>query len=455
MVKIIYPLIAYLLLILGTVFTHGFYSFSGVVLLLISLGILLSEDKLPSYSDTVNKLPSYLLSFVLINSVVFSFLLYGGIYQSNLYYLKKISTLLLGLSVWLSLLYILPSDRSWVTNVLAKFLLRHKFSILICISIVVNILMIISSPDPYIDIFRSLKYGTRELASLTNPYEAVYPQLYEGKTLNYFSYFPAILGYFLPFNLLFGDVRMGIVGAHIIILFLLFTLFRQKKINTDISEVMLLLFAYYPLQPYITEQSFVDIVIVLGLILILYIMNSGRDSKWHKWFYLVIALTMNTKQIFFVVLPLFLYLSKYLRNLREVIKVISLASLLVLPFLIWSWKDFVYDTVLIYLQPPQGVSADLSLNLRALIVNFFELKLDQNVFLALIAVYSVFIILTAARKREFYKPICLFFFGFFLFGSIAYLNHYYLVGNILLIYIVSLILNSNNRYPAKSGEKWE
>ena len=436
-------LISYLFVLLGSIFTHGFYSFSGVVIILVSFVLLIFSYKYPSYERNKNRNLLFFAKFILIQSSIFSLLLYGGLYQVNIFSIVQISQILLMIAFILTLLYLFNRPLVFV---------KSKFKYLIVIFIIVHFLMIVSSPDPKIDIFRSLKYGSAGLLSLKNPYQEVYPQLYHDKILNYFSYFPTILFYFFPFQIIFGDVRVGIVFAQLLIAFLLYRLFKKNKIQPVMSQILILIFLYFPLNSYITEQSFVDVIIVLGIILLFYYVYYPVNND--KFLYLSSILLMNTKQIFFVLTPLFLFRNNYLKDMKSVIKCYFFSSLLSLPFFLWSWRDFLYDTVLIYFQPPQGVSADASLNIRSLLVNFFHITVNQNIFLILAGVLLLIVLYKSnSQKNSLFRGFSIFFLGFFIVGSIAYMNHYYLAASLILIYICSLILDTNHSSPAKPINK--
>ncbi len=435
--------LSYLLIIIGSVFTHGFYSFGGVIIILGSF-LLLNLRGTFSSQKMLNGsyYQSHIITILLIISTALSVLLYGGLYQREIWYISEISQLLLIVSFLLSLLYIFPEKKS--------FIFRYKFPAMILIFLFVQVLMIISSPDPLIDIFRSLKYGTAALASFRNPYQEIYPAIYQGKVLDYFSYFPAILFYILPFRLILGDPRYGIIFGQILVVFIIYRVLRIHRFDVRLSEILVLLFIYYPLNSYITEQSFVDIVILLGVTFFLFFIYWPQKKSYV--FYIACIILMNTKQLFFFLMPVFLYRTGIIKSIKEALKVYLLAFILPLPFLVWSAKDFLYDTIFIYLLPPQGVSADLSLNLRALFVNFAHVRLSQNVFLIWTLLYFIFVIWTTGRKNiSLFQSLCRFFVGFFLLGSIAYLNHYYLASGLTLLYAFSLLLDNNNRRPAKAG----
>lgn len=447
MISVNLVLVAYFLLLLGTIFTHGFYSFGGVIILIGVFVVLMSlyggEVEQDAKRAKVND-SCHLLTLLLVLSTALSLLLYGGLYQVGDYSFFHIyvSKLLLSVAFLISIFYLKKND---FQSIIAK----HKFGILMAIFVIVHILMIISSPDPKIDIFRSLKYGTSSLLSLRNPYQEIFPSLYGDKLLNYFSYFPSILYYFLPFNAVLGDPRYGIIFAQLATVLLLYRVFGASGIKEPLRQVFVLLFLYYPLSSYITEQSFVDAVIILGMTALLYVFR--LFSKESKYVPIIVMFLMNTKQLFFFLLPIFLLKGGVFRKLKECIKAYVVGLLFVMPFLVWSWYDFVYDTIIIYFEPPQGVSADLSLNLRALLVNFFQFKLDSSLFLVLIFFLLFFVLYKTNRTTTgFFQGVSFFVFGFFLFGTIAYLNHYYLAGGLLLLYAASLLLDYYDGRPAKT-----
>ncbi len=434
-----------MLTILGVTFTHGFYSFAGVVILIVGLLLLTFVRKLSfAETDVIDQQSSYyLLTNTLVLSVSLSLIVYGGLYQRDIFGIPFISKILLGGSLVLATSYLMQ-----LPTIKTSFQ-RYRFYLLLSSMVLVQLLMILSSPDPKIDIFYSLKYGARALINFENPYQAVYPQVYEGKVLNYFAYFPTTLAYYSFFSFLF-DPRLGIICAHVLIVFLIrriFTLFPHIPKNT--SEVASLLFLYYPLLPFITEQSFTDsLTVLLCTLLFYYIVKNSRSKILY-----VIVLIMNIKQVYFVFFPLMMYKMRALKNLMSVVKAYMLGLVLTAPFLLFSLKDFLYDTVFIYLQPPQGTVYSASLNLRALLDNAFSLNINPNVLFGLTILYFALLFFRRDKKIVQGYDIWLlpqFFYGLFILGGFAYLNHYFLVSQLLLLYCVSLLLNSYNGNPGKS-----
>lgn len=438
----------YVLTLLGVSFTHGFYSFGGVTILIVGF-LLFTYAGRGSSLESKTKGQSILdtLTHTLLLSVTLCLILYGGLYQIDMFGIPQISRILLGVAVLLTATYYLQ-----LRGRIGTFITKHRFFVLVGVMVVVQFLMIISSPEPKIDIYYSLKYGAQSLLRFENPYQVVYPQVYEGKVLNYYSYFPTTLTYYSFFTFLF-DPRLGIIFAHVVIAGLVRKMFvRFPSLPKNMSEVSALLFLYYPLLPFITEQSFTDSLTVLLCTILLYQIMQQKQTK----LMFTLVLLMNIKQVYFALVPLMMYKLRVIKNLSTLSKTYITGLLLPLPFLLLSARDFVYDTIFIYFQPPQGTVYSASLNIRALLVNAFSFNINPNLLFGVALVY--FLYLFTRKDNSHSKNIDIrllpqFFYGLFIFGGFAYLNHYFLVSQLILLYGLNLLFNSYNSNPSKASKK--
>ena len=152
-------ILIYTFYLFGYIFTRGFYSTTGVIILLFTLFFLILTLFKKKFIPQINK--GVLLSFTLFLTVTLSSVLYGGIYQINHYAQESIRWLLI-LAIPLSIIYLLKLPKDSLLN-------RYKFIFLLLIALISKCLMVISSPTPYIDTYDTLKLGAYNFVHGQNP----------------------------------------------------------------------------------------------------------------------------------------------------------------------------------------------------------------------------------------------------------------------------------------------
>lgn len=414
-------LMLYLLLISGYVFSFGFFSVYGVILLLIFTVIffawVVGNKKLIPQDLFLTPVQLLFISSIL------SIVLYGGLYQTikSLYYL---SYLLLGINLLLIIKFSTPS---------AEKVKRKLFFFIIAIGLILRLLMIFSSPNPAIDVFDYLKKGAYAFMQGANPYSEVYTKFYASQVYakfyadiepNFYQYLPATLYFTLPSVLLFTDPRFTFVISEIGTAILLFKILKKSKQR----YVYPLLILANPVSLYMIEESYTEPLLIFLLTLFALLVIKRKIGKAS----LVFGLLLGTKQYMVLVIPLFIKFFKELKQ-KVLFTLISLIVLVVLiaPFYFWSPNDFLHDTVFLqHLFPPRYEG----LTLFSLIYNFWGI--EYNFYLSLILWGIPFIILLRNKKTDLGSQLILssvVLFMFFFFNKWAFLNYYYLVSQCFLL----------------------
>lgn len=402
----------YLLVLTAYIFTHGFYSPGGIVLIFLSFGVYFFHisNRIRLKTDAIDSKSLFILLCLL------SVLLYGGLYQNNPV-LVYLSYLLLGLNLLFAVK--LSADQSTAGS-------KKIFIYMVLIAVLLRLFMVWSSPTPYIDVYDYLKIGALGFIKGQNPYAMTYTKLYPNFTPDYYAYPPGMLYLTLPFVGLFRDPRYTMIFAEMGAAFLIYDFLKKSKEG----YIVPLLFLLNPISLYMIEQSYTETLIFF---LIVFSVWLWRKKKFYL-FALLLGLTLSTKQYLFLLIPLYW---KLINGLKEKIYIIGGALLtsflLILPFLIWNYPEFMKDVV--YLQgtfPPryEGLS---------FFAFVFRLGGSYNQMLSLfITVISLIYIYTRKHSGQagFFILSSLLFLVVFFFNKWSFINYYYLISQLLLAGIV-------------------
>jgi hypothetical protein len=416
----------YFLILIGFILSRGFFTVGGAWIIFLAT-VLFTVLLLRSFKkkSTVDILfVEQFLAFIALFSVAFSLILYGGLYQikGNVF---EVSRLLLFVALFLTILYIFPRTKSFL------FLTKWKFSGLILIALLLRILMIISSPTPYIDTFYLQKLGSLGLLSGKNPYQMIFPQLYPGVTPDYFSYGPGVLLLVAPASRIFGDPRVTHVLAEIAGAILLYFAIKKttffKKGQNLFAELIPIIFLFNPMSLYILEQSYLDPIIIFFFILFVHLYL----KKSTYWSFFALSFVISIKQTMIIV-PLFLL--KQLRfSIKKWFTLIIFPIVLVTVFFIWSPIDFWNDLIHFYLIYP--IRHD-GLTINSLFFYYFGYDIPTFIFIIL---WTLGFLIIFRLKRDSLADIFLgmsfWFLIFYFFNKLAFVNYYYFVCSLLLISI--------------------
>lgn len=424
-------MIFYNLLIFSYIFTRGFYSFGNLLGLLITF-IFFSVY---FFKPTLFRIPdiksTVLLPLTLIVSCLLSLILYGGLYQQA-GFLFNTSMYLLTLSFFLSLTYLINTTKF-------NSLHKHRFKLLITSAILIQIFMILSSPNPKIDVFDQLKYGSEGLLKGQNPYSINFPQIYNYPQ-DYFPYLPLTAIIVLPFNIILGDPRFTLIAANLLVVFALRQILKKSR-SILAHELIPLIYIFHPQMTFMVEQAWIDPLIFATFAAFIY---SVMDKKRGVISTLLLGITISLKQTFILLLP-FLYLYK------KIPRKILFGSVIVLiisvtPFLLWDSTNFIKDAVMNHFERRFWWHNSLTLN------SFYFSQLGNNLpsflFLTIWGISFVAIIRKIKDLSTLVLGISLWFFIFYFFNYQAYMNYYPFVSSMILLGISLHIASSkeNNAY---------
>lgn len=404
------PLFLYLLLLAGYIFSRGFFSVNSEIIMLVSLLLffLLFIFKFPPLTNL------FTAGSVLFLECILSITLYGGLYQTNIG-LILISYFLLILNLILTLKLI--NDRNDRTRI-------NTFIFIIITLFLLRVFMVLSSPKPYIDIFDFLQKGALGLLHGKNPYQLIYTKFYSNFTPDYYSYLPGMLFFTLPFVAVTSDPRYTFVVAEIISALIIWKLTTPKK---D-SLVFPLIVLNNPMSLFLIEQSYIEPLTLCLFMFTAYFYMKKKNIPLSMTFGLMLA----TKQYMPFIIPAFYKLiSVFKQKISILLGVILTAIIITLPFFLWSPKDFIKDTVDLYINVKpryEGLSFFSLLRLFGIDYNIF-----LSFFLMLIFPSLVFFFQRKYNGLSLYFYISSFcFLVFFYFNKQAFVNYYYLTSQLLL-----------------------
>lgn len=426
-------LILYLVSLLGYSLTRGLYAYPSFLVLFFSFFIflLLFFSKGKALFAKFNFGQVVLLVF-LINNLLYV-LLFGGIYLTT-GVASGVIKFLLPLILVFSAVYLFDFGKT------QSQILKLNFSALIILGILGRILILLASPSPKIDVYDMLKNGPIYLLQGKNPYSAVYPPRYQGVVPNYYTYFPLSFSVFGPANLLFGDPRVTFIFSDLMIVFLFFKILDKIKSTLGYSKYLLpLIFFFHPSSSFILEQSWIEPLIFMMLVVFIY--TEIFLKKLRKFSFLVLGLFWGVKQSMLILLPFFIFF----RHIRKftIIKALGLVFISVLPFLLWSYRDFYNDTIKFFLVYPSRYD---SLVLNSFIHHTFGKDLSKQVmYLLWLAVFGFSFARKFTTWSKFVMTLSFFLFGFYLFNKLAFIHYYYFVSSLLLFAVVLCVWEERKR----------
>lgn len=414
-----YYLTIYFLLILGYLFSRGFYSLPGLVIVFLCFLLI---NFLPKF--IVEKEDNLYLFYLLIFSISLGLFFNYGIYEKYPL-ITNFHKYLLLFSLPVAVLYFKQSNKSKNKG----FKNKKKILFLSLIAILIRVLIILASPQPAIDAFYILKEAPSALISGKNPYEITYYQVYQGYPANYYTYWPGSFLATLPFVLLFNEPRVLFIISELLTAYLIYLLGRK----TLRAEFTALLFLFNPVSLFIIEQSWLTPLHTFLITLTFYLLSQRRINK--IFLGIISGLLISLQFYLLLIIPL---LGKHLNfSKKYLLAFIFLCFLVIFPFFIWSPNDFIRDTFKVYFSNPPiaYIPTQYSLNLNGFLHNISGRNLPF--IFSVIPIFSIFIFnflkLKKQDKGDLLRRIIISFMGLFLFGQQAFINYYYFIGNLLLV----------------------
>lgn len=444
-------LIIYFLVVFGYTFSLGFYYLPGFLALTLAFLLLLAFYFLPRLFDNFQVSDfSQLLKFTLLISASLSLVAYGGLQQEK-GALYNISLFLLMICV-LGVLSYFWSLENWKLGFtwdlgfghwdFLNFLKQYRFPLLILISLALRIFMVLSSPNPQIDVFDILKNGPKALLQGQNPYSQTYNKIYTDAPVSYFAYPPGILFSVFPFTAFLGDPRYLFILAEILSAIIIYSVL--KKANGDkLAEIIPLIFLFNLRWSLVLEQSWIDTLAVFVFAAILFI----QTQKQLQRLTLPLTVFLITIKQSFIILP-FLVIKSFGLRIREILVSLALISTIVFPFFLWGPNDFIKRTITDYFA---AFSQRIPLSHRSLSFNslwFEQTKTDlPNPLLIIVSLLFSTTVFLKQKKGggQFILASTLLYFGIFMFSKMAFLNFYYFIAQMLLLTIVALLSESTTK----------
>lgn len=414
-------LFIYLFLLIGYSFTKGFFSLPAISLVIFSFiyfSYFIFKNK-QILSEIIECNYEQFLKFILLISVFLALYLDKPIYSNNYFYIIIIELFYL-ISIILILFLFFRSVNK-----------NHIFIALLFIAFSLRIITLVSSPKPYIDVFEILTKGSRELLGGNNPYQLNFQELYPGVPANIFGYLPGIFIFTVPVVTIFQDVRVLMILAQLITVILLYKLIN----NRGLKQLLILIFLFNPLSSFIIEQSWIEPLINMLIILFIYLILTKKRFLAAVIFGVFLA----SKQFHFLsIIPLTKLIGTF--NKKMIAISFSIFFLIITPFLIISAKDFVNDTINYQLYQ-QGTSNTFTKNLIHSSLSFNSLYFmftgkDISFYLIILILLAIYIMIYFSGKRSVYwfvVSMSFWLFSFFLFNHMAFLNYYYQVSFLIIL----------------------
>ena len=441
-------LFIYLLVTFGYIFTLGFYSTAGIFLLTAAaiFLIVLSKRRMLGFVQH-NFTLGAVASLILIVSTSLSVAMYGGIYQTGSDFLIQINRTLLIIGLVVSLLYFFDFS-IWL-----PLLGKYKFLVLVFIAAISRLFLILTSPNPHIDVFYIQKIAPIAMIHGENPYSIIFPRLYSNIEPNAFTYGPGAILLNFPAVFITGDPRFTMAFAEIATAMLIYLMIRKtvKFSNQEyfkLAELIPLIYLYNPRASFIIEQAWIDpllIFLITSFIFFFFYL------KKRFFAILMLALALATKQYAFFLLP-FLFQIRTV-EVKHILGVVMLVILLVAPFFIWSPNDFINDVVLYNLVI---IPRHDSLSLNTLVYKLFNIDIPPLI--VGLVVFSLLVFLFKVQKKTVSEAIlatAAFALSFFLVYKLAFIHYFYFVGSLLLLSIVLLIDESSVSIKPSNTQKNE
>jgi hypothetical protein len=332
----------------------------------------------------------------------------------------------------------------------AEFTEFRKFRYLLILGVLFRIKLytILSFPDPDIDVFDALTMGPAYLLDGKNPYTQSYPpnSFQIGET---FFYPPGLLLFFTPISIFDFDARYMLLLIEFAIALSIYL-----KVGKDTTaELFSLTLLVLPFSYFFLHYGWTEPILVFVLSILIF---WGDDPSFLKWRPVVFGVLATIKQPMWLLMPfygVFLLLQR-----KEGIKqgLISLGSFLVimLPFLLMSPHDLLDDIWTFHTYQERYES--LTIN------SYFQREgMAQTSIYSFLIPYFAFLIIYGAlayRNPEtayinLFKFAFYSIFLFFLWGVVAFMNHYYLVlGGFYLLLVKEACQSSTMAISAPGNE---
>jgi hypothetical protein len=291
-----------------------------------------------------------------------------------------------------------------------------------------QVVVVIGSPHPLIDVFTSNTDAADYLIRGLNPYAQKYVDIYNGK-YDYppgFVYWPGVLYPETLARWCLGDIRWALVAADLGICACLLSIARTLQVRPLLRMLLPLLWLSFPLKPHLLEMAWVDpLLIFFGLLTV-----DAVLKRRLAWAGLALGVFCGVKQysVFFGVLTFAaVWASQGARAAFKLVarSAVSFAALLV-PFIAWDAHSFFYNTVQVLLT--QGMRDD-SLSIPAAVYHYRKIVMSGGVMAASYATALILSLVLVFRRRGSLRSLAgalvISYGAVFLMGKQSFGNYYY------------------------------
>ena len=293
-----------------------------------------------------------------------------------------------------------------------------------------KILVLHVSPAPHIDVFFVNNMAADFALQGKNPYTQIYPDIYNGAYayLPSFVYGPPYLWWSIPFRWIFGDVRYGHVAAEFMTLIGLILFFKKRTNEKSLIYSLGILWLAFPVSLFVLEQSWIDPVIIMFYVWLLYFLANEKYG-----ISAVIAALLAATKPYSLLVPFltFIYLFKIQGGVTALkwSAICGIVFLLILaPFLLDDASGFYKTTIQWMLNAPLRTD---SLSLPSLWANVTRQAVPgwllTLIYLFALGATAQWLFKNPSRDiRMWIYSLIILYGAIFLFGKQAFCNYYYL-----------------------------
>lgn len=309
------------------------FTISGIYLFLAAIFILGGLVFFSKTFRTLNTIDySTLLTLVLVLFTILSFTLEATDVNGLESLAMWLGRSLMFIAVIASLFYILDLKQ----GKLFQFISRHKFVILIAVSFLIQLSLLKILRTPEVDIYNITKYGPLSLFAGKNPYTS-------SNHYEFYTYGPASIFLFLPFDVLLRDPRYLLILCNFLTAFALYKISKKSFHKQNESEMLALIYLFHPRYPNLLNSTSTDVVIV-GLLAFALL---SFAHKRYRQFGVGLALLVGIKLLYAI--PLIFFLKYKHLNFRKIAPAgIITLTLMYLPFLISNANAIIYSSLLFH-----------------------------------------------------------------------------------------------------------
>lgn len=421
--------LAFILVSLSICFNFGFYNgFDTPVYLLIAGFVILviPQSKLfgKSLFNNINIKTGDIIPLVFSLSVVLLLLYHPAMWSKDKTALGRIDLIIK--IVFIPIILYSFTRLKGIVSILI-------FGFFFLTAVILRLLILTASPAPPIDTYIILNEAPRKFIAGINPYNTLYTYVFPGVTPDYYSYWPASFLLQLPFIPVFQDPRylflLAEIGSAILILII-----AGKNMT---GQLLSLTYLYRPQSLFLIEGSWLTPLNFFFVSLITYLLIKKKKG----WIVGITVGILTTIQFFHVVI--IAYFWKFFKRSSGLLIAFSITiGVMVLPFVIaTSPVKFLNETVLFYFRnpPPPNILIHDSLNLNTLYFQYTKHDISTLISFSLI-IFSFILIFIRQDKSvsSVVGSITLFFYALFLFGRQSFVNYYYFLGSLLVLWMAAI-----------------